>query len=335
MQTFMNMLTPENVQKIQSGAMEILETVGIDFYSQKVLNLMAAQGFKVDCSRVYFNEKKLLELIALAPRSFVLKARDPEKDITIGAGVPVSSAGDGYVNIVSKEGKRGALFSDTINYIKLLSSSDMVDLPGGNLITATDVTGNIAYAHTMMLSYLMSDKPMKGLGYNATCAKMSIDMARIAFGDAAAKDDPIVLGAYNPTSPLMWSEDSLEGIAAYVEAGQPVEFAPLGMAGTTTPITMAGNLVMCAAEVLSGVAFCQALRPGIGVLPGIANSITDMKSMIMAMGAPECSMMAAAMAQVLHAYDLPIRCGGMYTDALDCDAQAAAESLMNVFVPVV
>lgn len=332
MRPFLQMISPEEIDLIHRGTMAVLARTGIDFYSDRALNLFRKHGFRVDGRRVYFSEDEIMKHLAHCPRSFKMKALNPKRDIFVGVeGIPVFASGDGYVFIIEPGGRRPALLSDAVDYIKLLQTSEAVDITGGNLITASDALGGPGISHTMLFAWLLSDKPIKGLGYGGEYAKVSVDMARIAFGGT---DDYVVLAGLNPSSPLMWADNMVEAIFEYAQYGQPIEIAPLGMLGTTNPITLAGSLVMSNAEMLSGTVLIQLINPGNPVLPGVANSATDMTSMILAMGAPEGPLMSSAYAQICHHYGLPARGGGMLSDAKDFDVQASAESLLNLFAPV-
>lgn len=332
MRPFLHMISQEEIEAVHKATMNILAKTGVDFYSDRATGLFKKHGFKVDGNRVYFTEEQVMRHLSGCPRYFKMEALNPDRAVMVGqAGRPVYASGDGYVFIIEPQGRREALLTDAIDYIKLLQTSEAVDITGGNLITATDVMGGPGISHTMLFAWLLSDKPMKGLGYGGGFSKLSVDLARIAFGNT---DKYVVLAGLNPSSPLMWGDNMIDAIFEYAEAGQPIEIAPLGMLGTTNPITLAGSLVLSNAETISGTVLIQLIHPGTPVMPGVANSATDMSSMILAMGAPEGPLMSGAYAQICHHYGLPARGGGMLCDAKACDGQAAAESMINLFAPV-
>lgn len=329
----LTLLDDAEIRKIHSAAMEILEKTGIEFQLEKAVALFKRHGFRVDGNVVFFTEEQVMEAVKAAPRTFTMTARNPEKSFTVGDGTPCVAGGNGYVNIIEPGGRRPAVFDDTVNLIKLQQSSDCVHMTSGHGITAADITGDIAFAHAMMLNGFLSDKPLQALGFNAKYADVSLDLARIIFGEAMGRQY-VCMGALNPTSPLHWVADVLEAIFAFAEANQPVEIAPAGMLGTTMPVTTAGGVVCATAEVLSGVVLMQLIRPGLPVIPGTTSSSTDMKTMTMAMGAPEGALMAAALNDVIHSYGLPVRTGGGLVDAKALDCQAGVESTLNLFAPM-
>jgi len=81
------------------------------------------------------------------------------------------------------------------------------------------------------------------------------------------------------------------------------------MGGSTTPITMAGSLVVGIAEALSAVCVIQAAFPGAPVFICFIPSVMDLKTGDFTGGAPEDTIMAAAVGDVGEFYGLPTECG--------------------------
>ena len=81
------------------------------------------------------------------------------------------------------------------------------------------------------------------------------------------------------------------------------------MGGSTTPITMAGSLVVGIAEALSAVCVVQAAFPGAPVFICFIPSVMDLKTGDFTGGAPEDTIMGAAVGDVGRFYGLPTQCG--------------------------
>ena len=160
----------------------------------------------------------------------------------------------------------------------------------------------------------------------------TVEMARIVFGDLA--DRYVCIGLINSLTPLRYSHEMLEALAAYSEARQPVIIAALAMAGSTAPVTLAGVLALQNAELLAGVSLTQMISPGTPVIIGSTSTNIDMKTGALAIGSPELSTMIAAHAQLARFYNLPSRSGGALTDASYPDAQAGFESMMSLLTTI-
>jgi len=325
-----NILNHDELEKIHKATMEIMENVGILFHHDRAIELFKKNGYRVDGHKVFFTEDQVMDCVKQCPRSFVWRGRNPEKSALVGGGTPVYTAGSGYIHVITPEGRRSATLLDTINYAKLLQSSQFIGVHGGNLVSASDVGPNIAIPHTMLFAWLLSDKPMMGIGYVDEYLKISLDMARMIFGET---DDYVCMGNTNPMAPLAWDENMTELIFEFAGAGQPIEIGTLGTLGGTHPIHMAASLATANAELLAGLVMTQLIKPGVPVVPGVISTKSDMRTMSCVMGAPEEALMAAAFIQIAHHYDLPSRGGGSLTDAKVCDAQGGAETMMNFLLP--
>ena len=71
--------TTAQLDRLKQATLDILETVGVKFPSQRALDILAAQGCRVDRERqvVTFPADVVLAAMASAPRYFDLGARDP------------------------------------------------------------------------------------------------------------------------------------------------------------------------------------------------------------------------------------------------------------------
>jgi trimethylamine--corrinoid protein Co-methyltransferase len=104
------------------------------------------------------------------------------------------------------------------------------------------------------------------------------------------------------------------------------------MGGSTTPITMAGSLVVGIAEALSSVCAIQAVVPGAPVFICFIPSVMDLKSGDFTGGAPEDTIMAAAVGDVGHFYGLPTQCGVNSSGAKEPGWQSALDDATTTYL---
>lgn len=83
----MDILTEDQVQAIHQGALDVLWQTGVRLESKKALKLLSDHGCKVDNDEmtVRFPPSLVEECLRKCPGRFRIKARDPEKDLSIGA----------------------------------------------------------------------------------------------------------------------------------------------------------------------------------------------------------------------------------------------------------
>jgi trimethylamine--corrinoid protein Co-methyltransferase len=104
------------------------------------------------------------------------------------------------------------------------------------------------------------------------------------------------------------------------------------MGGSTTPITMAGSLVVGIAEALSSVCAIQAVVPAAPVFICFIPSVMDLKSGDFTGGAPEDTIMAAAVGDLGHFYGLPTQCGVNSSGAKEPSWQSALDDTTTTYL---
>jgi trimethylamine--corrinoid protein Co-methyltransferase len=329
---FSSVLNQQEILQIKAATLDLLENVGIVISYQPALEALRHAGARVEGERVYFPPKIVEESVAKAPRSFVIHGRNPEKNVTVGAGSMVMAPGYGAPFLTEASGlKRKATLKDFQDIAILSGASSNMNISGGPLVEPCDVPDSIR--HKVMLYNCMkaSDKPFMGSATGAEHANDSLEMAAMLFGSKETiMDKPVMITLINSLTPLTFDERMTGALMVHAAAGQPVIITSLGMAGSTTPTTLASALVMQNSEVLAGITLAQIVREGTPVVYGSASSITEMRYGSLSIGCPEGAWIIGAAAQIAHSYGLPCRAGGCLTDSKIPDAQAAWESMMNL-----
>lgn len=327
-------LSAEDIGQIHDTTVKILGEVGVDFPHEDALAIFRKHGVKVDGRRVYLTEDQLMDALKAAPAQFTVRARNPERNVTIGDGKPVFAPGYGAPFLVDAEvGKRIPTLGDYHNLVKLAHQLPNQAMTGHLLVEPGDVSAGSAHLHMLYAHMLHSDKPFVGSGEGAVGATHTIEMLEILFGEEVRRE-PLVVGLINPLSPLGYSTDMLSAVLVYARHRQPLVFASLVMAGSTGPITLAGVLALQNAELLAGIVLTQLISPGTPVVIGSTSTNIDMKTGALAIGGPELSMMIIAHVQMARHYGLPARSGGSLTDSSMPDGQAGFESMASMLTTV-
>jgi trimethylamine--corrinoid protein Co-methyltransferase len=176
-------------------------------------------------------------------------------------------------------------------------------------------------------------KPVRSWVQGPQSAKYVLELLRVvAGGSQALRYKPRGLFGFEPTSPLMLSENSLETMKVWVEAGQPVTIGPMVQSMGTGPVTLAGTIAQQDAEILAGLVVVQALAPGVGVLYNCASLTLDPRTGNSIFASPEETLLMAGSAQVGHHHGLPVGLQMGLTDAKVPDAQAGMEKGMSLMM---
>ena len=134
--------------------------------------------------------------------------------------------------------------------------------------------------------------------------------AAVAGGMAALRQRPNLSIGTCPNSPLEIHESGTEQIIECAKAGVPHCVLSMGLAGGTTPVTLAGTLLVTNCEVLAGIVLGQVTRKGTPMSYGTSTSIMDMKLATSPVGAPEHGMISAAVTELGAYYKIPTDVGG-------------------------
>ena len=328
-----DLLSGEDVEKIHEQAMTILEEIGVDFLHERARELFGKAGMKVEGDRVRFDRAFILEMVAKAPATFELQARNPKRTVTLGGDNVVTAPVYGPPFITDLErGRRGATIEDFNNFDKLAQAVDQIHCAGGTTVEPEDLPLGSRHLDMVYSHIRWTDKPFMGSVISDQNARDTVEMAAIVFGGREnIEKTPAIISLINVNSPLRYDDRMLGALLEYSEVGQPVIVTPFLMAGAMSPMGLAGTVAQQTAEALAGIALVQLIRPGTPSVYGSFLTNTDMQSGSPAFGTPESAMGILASAQMSRHYNLPFRGGGALTSSKSPDAQAAYESMMTMW----
>ena len=328
-------LADEQVQTIIDSALGILETKGMRFLELGSRLRLASAGADVDeeTMMVRFDRSFVMEQVALAPSSFELRARNPDRHLQLGTGhhIFASVGGPAFVSDLDK-GRRPGTYEEMCDYLRLVQSLNILHQEGGGPFEAMDLPAETRHLDLYLAQYRLTDKNCQSYALGGARAKDSVEMACIALGvdREALLEKPALLAIINTNSPLQLDIPMTEAVDELAAAGQVCCITPFTLAGSMSPATLAGTLVQQTAEVLAVVAYTQIVKPGARVMYGSFASNVDMRSGSPALGTPEYTKAAMASGQIARSLGLPFRSSNTTTSNCN-DAQAAYESQMSLW----
>ncbi len=322
----------ERLQKIHEAAMRMLETTGMKYHNPKAIEILKAHDIRVEGNVAYFTEDQLMYWVRKAPSCFTLYARNPKHNITIGGDAVNFVPLYGCAQMRDKNGeKRAGTMQDYVNYAKLFHVNEDFDVDGGLMIQPSDIPVGPSCLAMFYATYTHSDKAMFCVAGKEQYMDAMLKAAEVAYG---GKEElikhPHLITIVNANTPLQLDVTMTDVLIKFAEYGQPLVIAPCDMAGTTSPVTLAGTIAMSTAEALGTIALAQMVRPGTPVVMGSQSTTSDLRNGQIAIGSPEGGLCYRYLAKMAKFYHLPSRAGGALTDAKVVDAQAGMESYLTL-----
>ena len=332
----MQILEPTLVERIVDESMDVLERTGVLVEDPETFSKLRDLGLPGDegAMRVLFPRATLEQALRDTPGAITLYDREGDPHVQLEGDnthfVPASSA----LRVLDRKTDqvRDPLTADFVEYVKVGDGLDHISYLSTAFIP-TDVPEDIADAWRLYLLLTYSKKPMVSGAFTAFGVRPMAKMMEFFRSDKQdLVDRPMSIFTCCPNTPLRWSEDATQNIIDCAEAGIPVEIVPVLLLGMISPCTLVGALVLHTAEVLSGLAIAQAVRPGTPVIFGGAPASFHMRLMTNPMTSVEALRVYCGYAQIAKHLELPCQAYMGLGDGKFNDAQAGAESGIGMFL---
>ncbi len=335
----LNILSPDEVLQIHTATLDVIESVGVRFPSTKALDILEAHGATVDReSMVARIPGQIIEqYLAMAPPVYTLAALDPDLDLpldgnhsflgTDGCGVEILDAFTGVRRRTTKQD-----ISDVARVADYLEAIAFHWVP----ISAQDCPPESRSLHELHAIWSVSQKHLQTESIvHEREMHAAIEMAAaLVGGKEELRKRPILSVMQCTISPLGHEGGSLEAGLVAAEAGLPVGYMTMASAGSTGPITLAGNLVVGNAEVIAALALMEMHAPGCPVYYAAAQTATDLRTGAYTGGGPEDYLFGAATNILADFYHVPLSMGAFATGAKEPDWQAAVDNSLSAFMAV-
>jgi trimethylamine--corrinoid protein Co-methyltransferase len=178
-----------------------------------------------------------------------------------------------------------------------------------------------------------SSKHIMGGVYTIEGVEQVIKMAgMIAGSEEALRKRPLVSMIACVMSPLKMDAHYGDLLISIASKGIPVICPSEPLCGATSPVTLAGNLVVQTVDSLMGVVLSQIVNPGTPAIFGSVATNTDLRDLRYLAGSVEMGLLNAGGAQMAQYYKLPFYATGGMTDSKVLDAQSGYESAITTLM---
>lgn len=327
-------LTASDIKTIAEESFRILEQRGMTVYSTTCREALKAAGADVDenTCRVKMPRALVEDAVASNPSSITLYSRDGRNDAVLeGTRVHYGTGGTAIYVLDPDTGERRQSNVDDV----ALNAAMVEKLENIHVFTINVFPHEIENkddidTNRFFHAFANTTKHVQGGVYSFEGCRRVVKMAEMIAGDAEKlREQPFVSFITLIISPFKIDEHYGEMTAFLARENLPVVIPTEPICGTTSPVTLAGNVLMHTAETLGGIALVQSIRKGAPGICGSVGSITDLRTMDHVGGAIERAMINAAVAQLAQHFELPLYSTGGTSDAKTVDVQAAYESAMS------
>jgi trimethylamine--corrinoid protein Co-methyltransferase len=325
-------LSKKHMERIHDRSLHLLETVGVQIHHENALRQVEKAGASVDreSACVRFSRNMVEENLELAPKEFILAGRNPNNDLVFPLPetefyTRTNTGAPHYVIPRTNEYQEIISLSEIKNWIRLADALGNVDLicspfPGDVPPKTSDLYAMKTMLENTEKHFIVQPYSEESLPYIAEMA------CTAAGGKAELKRRPITSIFSCSLSPLVYTSMHVEIMRIGAEYGIPVQIASLPALGGTSPVTLAGIILLANVEFLAGNVITQVFNPGTPVIYVAHKFSLDMANGNFLAASVEAMMAAVAHAEfVKEQYKIPFQTIALIGDSYLPDGQSMAE----------
>ncbi len=332
-------LSPEQIQTVHEASLKILETTGITYEQglDDTIQMLEENGATIDREQkiIRFSEKMITEQVEKAPEKVILCGQDPKNDLDLTENRVHLGTGGAAIKILDPEtgNVRATTLKDLYDVSRLVDQLDNIHFLVRPCIP-TDID-EADYDINMFYTCLKASSKhvMSGVNNEQGLNNVIKMASKIAGGFEKLQARPFISVITSfAISPLKLCTQSTRIMQEAIRKQIPVALSSAPMAGSTSPLTMAGTLAQLHAEQLAGITICQLTNPGAPLLYGGIPGMANLKTMGYSGGAVESGMMNAAIHQMAHHIKVPNYNSSGLTDSKVPDTQAGYEKAFTALL---
>ena len=295
-------LTPEEENNMFEKCLEFLSKKGVVFRHQEVLKLLDKAGAEVDLEResIKFPRDVIEEALRTVPHSLMLASSDGSRDCVLPhpQGLFYTRNGTGSHLWVDPgtNAYREVMLADVTEWAQLTHLLDDMDFTA--IIDPQDVPNETRDIYAVKAIMENTSKHLQVQAFTGESVKYIIEMAIAAVGSAEELSKRPVIDIFcDSTTPYVYKPMDGEILLQLCHHGMPINAQSLPSAGGTSPITIAGTVLVASLEVLALLVMSQMIRPGIPVFGSSSLYTIDMATGMTTPGSIEAILCSAAFVQ--------------------------------------
>lgn len=332
-------LSSKQVKTIHEASLKILEKTGITYEKglEDTVQMLEDNGATIDreSRNIKLPREMVVEQVAKAPEKVLLCGQDSKNDLHLTENRVHLGTGGAAIKILDPEtGEvRSTTLKDLYDVSRLVDQLDNIHFLVRPCIP-TDIDEEDYDINMFYTCLSASSKHVMSGVNNEEGLRNVIELASMIAGSTEKLQERPFVSVITSfaISPLKLCTQSTQIMQEANRNRIPVALSSAPMAGSTSPLTMAGTLAQLHAEQLAGITICQLTSPGAPLLYGGIPGMANLKTMGYSGGAVECGMMNAAIHQLSAHIKVPNYNSSGLTDSKVPDAQAGYEKAFTALL---
>ncbi|MDA0357612.1 MAG: trimethylamine methyltransferase family protein [Proteobacteria bacterium] len=318
------------VKAVDATVYQILEEIGLSQAPDTGIKYMTEAGAVLgDDGRLRFPRALVEHTLAICGRHITLHGQDPKHDLLLsGSRVHYGTAGAAvHVVDVAKNEYRESYLADIYDAARIVEQMDNIHFFQRPMV-ARDIPDPADLDFNTVYAAIKGTTKHVGVSFTeAEYMKPVFEMLHmVAGGEDKWRARPFVSNSNCfVVPPLRFATESCLVMEEAVRNGMPVLLLSAGQAGATAPASIAGAVAQALAEVVAGLIYVNAMKPGHPCICGTWPFVSDLRTGAMSGGSGEQGLLTSACAQMLQYYDLPGGAAAGMADAKMPDAQSGYE----------
>jgi trimethylamine--corrinoid protein Co-methyltransferase len=318
------------VKAVDATVYQILEEIGLSQAPDTGIKYMTEAGAVLgDDGRLRFPRALVDHTLAICGRHITLHGQNPKHDLLLsGSRVHYGTAGAAvHVVDVAKNEYRESYLADIYDAARIVEQMDNIHFFQRPMV-ARDIPDPADLDFNTVYAAIKGTTKHVGVSFTeAEYMKPVFEMLHmVAGGEDKWRARPFVSNSNCfVVPPLRFATESCLVMEEAVRNGMPVLLLSAGQAGATAPASIAGAVAQALAEVVAGLIYVNAMKPGHPCICGTWPFVSDLRTGAMSGGSGEQGLLTSACAQMLQYYDLPGGAAAGMADAKMPDAQSGYE----------
>jgi len=310
-----NLFTTDELEELNGAILDVLEEAGLMVFSDEAQEIFYSHGCKVDKKTKIVKIPPYLveDAIRSAPSKVLLGGRHPENDVILGGNrvnFTCFAVSTKVLDLETGEARQSTN-KDLAEAATLVDAVDEADI-FFEAVTPCDVPVKMMDAYADETAFSNTTKHFcHAEALSTESVRRLFEMGVAIMGsEEEMRRRPIGSIVIGTTAPLQLIPETCDVITECARLGVPVMIGSEVLSGATGPVTLAGTLIIHAAEVLGGIVLHQLTKKGGPVIFAGTSQSLDLKGGNALVGDPEYGLLQAGCAKLAQYYNIPSFHGG-------------------------